>query len=94
MKGAARTEGKGTVPGPTLRQDSENDISTGPRISYMPHPEATPEGEVVALAAVYQFLLDTASRRIKGAETADRDEGEEEAGQGHAEGHAPEKGRR
>ena len=93
MKGAARTEGKGTVPGRTLRQDSENDISTGPRISYMPHPDATPEGEVVALAAVYQILLDTASRRTKGVETADRDEGEQEAGQGHTEGHAPEKGK-
>jgi hypothetical protein len=59
----------------------------------MPHPDATPKGEIVALAAVYQYLLDTASRRIKGAETADRDEGEEEARQGHTEDHAREKGK-
>jgi hypothetical protein len=28
-----------------------------PRIEYRPHPDATPEAEVQALAAVYAFIL-------------------------------------
>jgi hypothetical protein len=29
-----------------------------PRIGYTPHPNATPRGEIVALAAAYKFVLD------------------------------------
>jgi hypothetical protein len=78
MKGAAHTEDKGSVPGPTLRKVSEKVASTDSRLSYAPHPNATPEGEVAALAAVYRFLVDIASRRVKAAENTNSDDGREE----------------
>jgi hypothetical protein len=28
------------------------------RVTYIPRPDATPEGETVALATVYRFILD------------------------------------
>ena len=34
-----------------------------PRLVYVPRKDATPEGELVALAAVYRFLLDRHERR-------------------------------
>jgi hypothetical protein len=30
-----------------------------PRITYVPHPDATREGELNALASVYRFILDS-----------------------------------
>ena len=33
------------------------------RITYTPHPDATPETEAVALAAVYRFLLDCNAKK-------------------------------
>jgi hypothetical protein len=30
---------------------------SAPRISYIPHPDATPEAELNALASIYRFLL-------------------------------------
>ena len=32
---------------------------SSPRITYTPRPDATPEGEVNALAAVYRLILDS-----------------------------------
>jgi len=32
-------------------------MSSAPRITYRPRPDATPEGEVAALATIYKFLL-------------------------------------
>jgi hypothetical protein len=37
---------------------ARRDAKRNPRITYSPHPDATPEGELAALAAVYQYLLD------------------------------------
>jgi hypothetical protein len=37
--------------------------SGGPRIEYVPRDDATPEGELTALANVYRFLLDRHERR-------------------------------
>jgi hypothetical protein len=34
-----------------------------PTIAYRRRPDATPEGEVAALANVYRFILDTAARK-------------------------------
>jgi hypothetical protein len=36
--------------------------SGGPRIEYVPRDDATPEGELTALANVYRFLLDRRER--------------------------------
>ena len=33
-------------------------MSGAPRITYAPRPDATPEGELNALASVYRFILD------------------------------------
>jgi hypothetical protein len=30
---------------------------TGAQVTYLPHPDATPESELNALAAVYRFLV-------------------------------------
>jgi hypothetical protein len=40
------------------------------RIVYTPRPDATPEGEVASLAAVYRFLLDGHARKKGGPATA------------------------
>ena len=34
-----------------------------PRISYSPHPAATPEAELNTLAACFQIILDSAQKR-------------------------------
>jgi hypothetical protein len=34
-----------------------------PRVAYFPRKDATPEGELATLAAVYRFLLDRHERR-------------------------------
>jgi hypothetical protein len=46
---------------------------TNPRISYTPNPDATPEGEKSALAAVYKFLLDCYEKKKGGPTTAPND---------------------
>jgi hypothetical protein len=35
-----------------------------PRITYAPRPDATPEAELDALAAVYRFILDCRAKRL------------------------------
>jgi hypothetical protein len=34
------------------------------RISYVPRPDATPEAELKALAAVYRFILDCHAKKM------------------------------
>ena len=34
-----------------------------PRITYTPHPDATPEAEASALANAYRFIFDSARKR-------------------------------
>jgi hypothetical protein len=63
-----------------------------PTIRYVPCPDATSEAEVETLARIYDFVIGAYKSR-EAAGTANRDEGEQEAGQGHTEGHAPEKGK-
>jgi hypothetical protein len=36
---------------------------SNPRIAYAPRPDATPEGELNALAACYRLILDSAKKR-------------------------------
>jgi hypothetical protein len=35
----------------------------GPQINYVPRQDATPESEAATLAAVYRFILDSASKK-------------------------------
>lgn len=39
-----------------------------PRVVYRPAPDATPEGEIRALAQAYSFILRTHEGKKKGAE--------------------------
>lgn len=64
---------------------SGNVTGSSPRIHYTPRPDATPEGEAVALASIYDFAIRTYEKR-KAAETAD---GEEAAECACAEGAVP-----
>jgi hypothetical protein len=36
---------------------------SAPGITYVPHPDATQEGELNALAAVYKFVLDCHAKK-------------------------------
>ncbi len=38
-------------------------MSSAARISYAPRPDATPKGELNALAAVYRFILDCHAKK-------------------------------
>lgn len=37
--------------------------SNKPRVTYHPRPDATPEGERVALACVYRFIIDCHAKK-------------------------------
>jgi hypothetical protein len=37
-----------------------------PRVTYTPRPDATPEGELNALASIYRFVLDSAQKNAAG----------------------------
>jgi hypothetical protein len=43
----------------------------GASISYVPRPDATPEGELAALAAVYDLVLKICDQREAKAEVSD-----------------------
>lgn len=49
--------------------------SDGSRLVYIPRPDATPEGELAALALIYRFLVECAQCR-KAAEAEDDGGGE------------------
>ena len=61
-----------------------------PSLFYVPREDATPEGKLATLAAVYAFILECHENR-KAAEKTDGDEGGEAAEHKRAEGTAPEK---
>jgi hypothetical protein len=46
------------------------------RVTYSPRPDATPEGELTALAAVYRFLLDRRERSDVAAADGPEERGE------------------
>ena len=50
--------------------------SGGPRIEYVPRDNATPEGELTALANVYRFLLDRRERSEVAAADGPEERGE------------------
>ena len=43
-------------------------------VTYTPRPDATPEGELTALAAVYRFILEAHARK-KAAAPSGQDDG-------------------
>jgi hypothetical protein len=47
-----------------------------PRVAYFPRKDATPEGELAALAAVYRFLLDRRERSDVAAADGPEERGE------------------
>jgi hypothetical protein len=55
------------------RKGTWRDAKGSPSVTYTSRPDASPEGELTALASVYRFLLDRRERRdddlaIDGAE--------------------------
>ena len=57
MANASRIEGRGAVSKTALDKDPVVGASVKPHVTYTPWPEATPEGELAALAAVYAFVI-------------------------------------
>jgi hypothetical protein len=49
------------------RKGARRDAKGNPRITYFPRPDATPESELVALAAVYAFVVQAHERNIVAA---------------------------
>jgi hypothetical protein len=45
------------------------------RIAYAPRPDATPEGELNALASIYRFVLDSAHKNAAGRTSTNGDRG-------------------
>jgi hypothetical protein len=45
--------------------------ASNPRVTYRPHSDATPEGELFALAAVYAFVLKCHEHKQMAAEISD-----------------------
>jgi hypothetical protein len=65
---------------PLLMETGRNRAASpdNPRVAYFPCKDATPEGELAALAAVYRFLLDRRER----SDVAAADDAENEAEHG------------
>jgi hypothetical protein len=42
---------------------ARRDAKGGPRVTYASRPDATPEGELTALAAVYAFVIQAHERK-------------------------------
>ncbi len=57
MANASRIEGRGPVSKTALNEDPVKGASAKAYVTYAPCPEATPEGELAALAAVYAFVI-------------------------------------
>ncbi len=53
---------------------------SSPRIAYKARPDATPEGELNALAAVYKFVLDCRAKKKAAPATAPDDAKSEKEG--------------
>jgi hypothetical protein len=45
-----------------------------PRVTYTLRPDATPEGELNALASIYRFVLDSAINKAGGATSTSGDD--------------------
>lgn len=45
-----------------------------PAISYLPRPDSTPEAELVSLAAVYRFALDSRQENAAGMTSTNGDD--------------------
>lgn len=56
-------------------EGAKGDATGEPRVTYSPRPDATPEGELTALAAVYSIVLQAHERRV----ATSRDEGKGES---------------
>jgi hypothetical protein len=57
MANASLIEGREAVSKTALDKDPVKGASAKPYVTYAPCPDATPEGELAALAAVYAFVI-------------------------------------
>ena len=54
-------------------------VTGSPRVSYAPRVDATPKGELSALAAVYKIILERHQRKNDAGTERGQEEGEEAA---------------
>jgi hypothetical protein len=54
-------------------------MSDAPHIIYTPRPDATPAGEIAALASAYSFLIEKHQERKKGGPATAPDDAEKES---------------
>ena len=89
MDGAVHNPGQGSVPRVGSSRAPEKGSRINHRITYVPREDATPEGELAALAAAYSFVI----RCHEAKRAAGADGGEEGAEHGAVTGtsqrHAP-----
>ena len=57
-----------------------------PRVTYRPHADATPEGEVRALAEVYFFILGVHEEKKRGARSGTPDDVRKDQESAHTDG--------
>jgi hypothetical protein len=77
MTNARRIEGRVSVSKTTLNEDPVKGASAKPYVTYAPCPDATPEGELAALAAVCAFVIQAHERKEAAASYDDDAEGGE-----------------
>lgn len=58
------------------RKGAWRDAKGSPGVTYTPRPDASPEGELTALANVYRFLLDRRERSDVAAADGPEERGE------------------
>ncbi len=61
-----------------LRNVDCGGVMDSTRITYRPRPDATPEGEVRALAEAYRFILQASEEKKKGARPGTLDDAKKE----------------
>ncbi len=59
----------------TKANSGRKSATVDPRLVYSPREDATPEGELVALAAVYRFVLERYDERKKSSRNESGGEG-------------------
>jgi hypothetical protein len=58
------------------RKGAWRDAKGSPSVTYTPRPDASPEGELTALANIYRFLLDRRERSDVAAADGSEERGE------------------
>jgi hypothetical protein len=77
MTDAARIEARGPDHKTTSGKGSEQGDAANPHVTYAARPDATPEGELAGLSAVYEFVIRAHEQKKAAAPDHERAEGGE-----------------